>query len=139
MSNIKEEFKEFIVSELENRIGNSYYACDLASYITEGINADGSVTYSTYEAKEWIKENWDLCAESYENQKFNWGIASVKNPFEEPEAFMVCVYIDIIEQILSRCPTINDNWDDEIELTKEVIEKLKGEIDAAIEEVLEYY
>ena len=34
--------------------------CDLAYTLFEGENADGSVLYNTYKAKEFIKENFDL-------------------------------------------------------------------------------
>ena len=47
--------KDFIVDHLPNYTGTNVYGYDLGYTITEGINADGSCTYSTYEAKEYLK------------------------------------------------------------------------------------
>ena len=136
MSNIKEEFIEFIREELENREGDSEYGCELGFTLCEAINTDGSVTYSRQKAIDWIKENWYLCAESYDNQKSNWGPESLKNPFEEPEAFMVCVYIDIVNRILAETPTVSYNWDDKIHLTREKINSLMAEVEDTAENIL---
>ena len=40
--------KNFIADHLENYSDQSIYGCDLGYTITEGINIDGSCTYSTY-------------------------------------------------------------------------------------------
>lgn len=45
------------------------------------------------------------------------------------EAFMVRMVIEGISSILSQCGIIDENWDDEIELTPEVIETIKEQIE----------
>lgn len=120
--------KNFITENLSNYNGQSVYMCDLAITITEGINVDGSATYSTYEAKEYIKEWWDEAAEVYEYQKFNYGEV-LHNPFEEPEAFHVCMIIEGVSYLLSQCDTVGgDNWNEEIELTEEIINTILEEL-----------
>ena len=54
--------KQQILDNIDNEEGNSRYACDLAGYLTEAMNVDGSFTYSSEEAKEYIKEWWDDAA-----------------------------------------------------------------------------
>lgn len=121
--------KDFIIDELENCKGylTSEYACDLGNKLTESINVDGSATYSTYEAKQYIKEWWDEAAEVYEYQKDNYGEA-LHNPFENPEAFHVCMIIEGVNNILDQCETISKNWDKKIELTNRIINKLIKEV-----------
>ena len=122
--------KDFAIDGLNEMKGyeNSEYACDLGNKITESINVDGSAAYSTYEAKEYIKEWYDEAGEVYEYQKENYG-AVCQNPFENPEGFHVCMIIEGVNNIMNQCETITENWNDEIELTDEVIEKLIKEIE----------
>lgn len=47
--------KDFIIDTLPNYEDQTVYMCDLALMLTESINIDGSATYSTYEAQEYIK------------------------------------------------------------------------------------
>ena len=50
--------KNYIIDHIEDWEGQTKYACDLGNYLTEGPNIDGSLTYSTYMAKEYIREWW---------------------------------------------------------------------------------
>jgi hypothetical protein len=122
--------KDFIIDGLTDCKGylNSEYACDLGYKLTERINVDGSATYSTYEAKQYIKEWWNEAGEVYEYQKDNYG-ECLQNPFENPEAFHVVMIIEGVNNILNQCETIQENWNDEIELTDEVINKLIEEVE----------
>lgn len=47
--------KDFIINNIDDYSGQFIYGCNLSNTITERINIDGSCTYSTYEAKEYIK------------------------------------------------------------------------------------
>lgn len=53
------EVKDKILLELGERIGYSYYICDLGYDLTSAENTDGSWYYSTYKAKEAIKKYLD--------------------------------------------------------------------------------
>lgn len=118
-----EYVKDFIVDNLPEYEGKEVYACDLAYTITEGINADGSATYSRQKAVDYIKEWSDEAAEVYQYQVENYGQAS-QNPFENPEAWMVCMIIEGVNAVLSQCTVIDDNWNNEIELTEEIIKTI---------------
>jgi len=49
--------------------------------------------------------------------------------FDNPEKFQVCVYLWVAWEILSECPTIKKNWDNEFELTKAAAKKLINEFE----------
>ena len=125
--------KDYLLNQLEDYKGCKSYACDLYILLTEGINADGSATYSTHEAKEYIKEWFEEAGEYYEYAKDNFGEV-FNNPFENPEAFMVEMIIQGVSSLLSDVPTILDNWNDEIEITDELIEEIKKHI-STIQEI----
>lgn len=121
--------KDFTINKLEENKGynNSIYGADLANTLTESINVDGSATYSSYEAKEYIKEWFNEAGEVYEYQKSNYGEVC-QNPFENPEGFHVCMIIEGVNNIMSNCATIEKYWNDELELTDEIIDNLINEV-----------
>ena len=114
--------KNFIADHLENYYNQSIYGCDLGYTITEGINVDGSCTYSTYKAKEYIKFWWDEAADYFQYEKDSFG-ENLHNPFENPESYMVCMVIEGVNSLLSQSSFIDDNWNNEIELTEKNIKK----------------
>ena len=115
--------KDFIISNIDGYSDQSIYGCDLGYTITEGINADGSCTYSTYKAKEYIKFWWDEASDYFQYEKDNFG-ENLHNPFESPEAFMVCMVIQGVNSLLSQISFIDKNWNNEIELTEKNIKKI---------------
>ncbi len=119
--------KDFIISNIDDYSDQSIYGCDLGCTITEGINADGTCTYSTYEAKEYIKFWWDEAADYFQYEKDNFG-ENLHNPFENPEAYMVCMVIQGVDSLLSQISFINKNWNNEIKLTEKNIKKIIREI-----------
>lgn len=119
--------KDFIIDNLPNYEDEEVYMCDLAYKLTESINIDGSATYSTYEAKEYIKAWFDEAGEVYEYQKANYG-ECLHNPFENPEAFHVCMIIEGVRVLLAQCETVDNGWNDEVELTAENIHAILEEL-----------
>lgn len=121
--------KAHAIKELEYMKGwdKTVYACDLGYELTYEINTNGSATFSTYAAKEYIRFWWDEAGDVIEYQKFNYG-KILHNPFEEPEAFHVCMIIEGVKTLLANCPTIDENWNDEIILDRKTINKIIREI-----------
>lgn len=115
--------KNFIISNIDNYSDQSIYGCDLGYTITKGINVDGSCTYSTYEAKEYIKFWWDEASDYFQYEKDNFG-ENLHNPFENPEAYMVCMVIQGVNSLLSQISFIDKNWNNKIKLTKKNIKKI---------------
>ena len=122
------ELIETIISRLNDYKGTTNYMCDLYSILFEGENADGSVLYSTYQTKEFIKENFDLFGDLVEYVKDNMNM--VLNPFSEPEKAHVILLLEASQSILSKLPTIDKFWNDEKELTPKLIKQLTKELNA---------
>lgn len=127
METFEEYCKNFINDNLDAYVGTDVYGCDLSSTLTEGINVDGSVTYNRKKAMEYIKEWFDEAGEVYQYQVDNYGSAC-QNPFENPEAWMVCMIIEGCSNLLGQCKCVEDIWNDEVELTEELSEQIKEEI-----------
>lgn len=121
--------KDYLLNQLEDYKGCKSYACDLYLLLTEGINVDGSATYSTNEAKEYIKEWFEEAGKYYEYAKMNFGEV-FSNPFENPEAFQVEMISQGVSSLLSQVETISDNWNEEIEITDELIKEIKKHIES---------
>ena len=120
--------KEKILSELENYDGQTVYACDLGITLTEDINANGTFTYSRELAKEYLKEWWNDASDYWDYEKWSFG-ENQHNPFDNPEAYIVAMVIEGVNVLLSKCPLIDDNWNDEIELTDDVVSTLKEQVE----------
>ena len=52
------------------------------------------------------------------------------NPFDEPEKFQVCVLLEGAQYLFSKCETVDENWNEEIELTPKIIRKICKELRA---------
>lgn len=119
--------REFIKDNIRNYENTMVYSCDLGFTITKGINCNGTATYSTHDAIEYIKEWWYDAADYSDYENLNFGERS--NPFSNPEAFMVRMIIEGVNSILSQCSYIDEHWNENIELTDEVIDEILSEID----------
>lgn len=111
---IKNEVIEKLIEELENYRDTEHYGCDLAYDLFEEYNIDGSITYSKYEAKEWVENNFEDLDEIVEERRAN-GL-EVPNIFDRPEAFMVVIYLEVASYLVGQCKFINDNWNNIIVL-----------------------
>ena len=120
--------KDLLLDELENYYDITQYGCDIAYQLLESYNIDGTITYSTYKAKEWLKEYFDNLDEVVEEYHFQTG--ELLNPFENVERFMVIIVMEIAQGLLSRTNFINDNWNDEITLDKNTIKTITSELNA---------
>ncbi len=106
---IKNEVIDKLIEELENYRDTEHYACELAYDLLEGYNIDGTITYSTQEAKQWIKNNFDDLGEIVAEREENG--YSTPNLFDNPELFMVVIYLEVANYVMDKCKFINDNWD----------------------------
>lgn len=117
--------KSYIADHLGDYEGQNVYLYDLGFTITEGPNCDGTLTYSTAEAMEYLKEwMWDA-ADYYDYARDNFG--EVQNPFANPEAYMVCMVIEGVRTMIDRAISelgLDDQWNDEVELTEDLIRQI---------------
>lgn len=126
---IKEEVKEILKDKLDEYEDTTVYGCDLAYKLSESENCDGSYTYSSYKAKQWIKDNFEDLGEIVEEMEFQMGKDSIPNVFNNPENFQVVVLIEVACSLLSRCDVIDEHWNDRIELDEEHISIIKEQLE----------
>lgn len=89
---------ERMIDALEGMEGRDGYVSDLAFALFEAENIDGSMTYSTYKAEQWITEHFHDLADVVEEIQDEWGITP--NPFNNPEKFMVQVALYLAESLV---------------------------------------
>ena len=116
--------KEHIEEKIYNYVGSTHYGADFTYTITEEENANGTLTFSRETARNILGEWWYDCGDYWEYEKDNFG-EHAHNPFDEPEAYMVCMVIEGVNAILANEPHIEESWNDKLELTEEVIEDIK--------------
>jgi hypothetical protein len=131
MKNFSEFCKEYLFEQLDEHSGSSMYAGDMAYILCEGANCDGTMTYSRAEAIKYLSEWWYDAADYSEYEQMNFGERS--NPFENPETYMVRMVICGIDYLLNRCEVVVESWNDELELTPEVIEAIKEQCPNEVE------
>lgn len=126
--------KQYILDNLDEYEGQDAYACDLGITLTEGMCCDGTFTYSTAKAKEYLIEWFEAAAEYSEYEKFNFGERS--NPFENVELFTVKMVSEGVISVLFRCEFINDNCNGKIELTPDIIAIIKEQVEEQTDDEL---
>lgn len=123
--------KNYIAENIDGYEGQRVYLSELGWTITEGPNADGTLTFSTATAMDYLAEwRWEA-ADYWQYEKDNFG-DNLHNPFDNPEAYMVCMVIEGVRALIDGAIWklgLNDEWNDEVELTADLIEKIKGAVE----------
>ena len=122
------DLKSKIIERLNDYKGVNTYLCDLSGLLFEAENTDGSVLYSIYKTKEFIKENFYLFGQLVEHAKDNIGINL--NPFNEPEKAHVWLLLEASQSLLSQCKTVAKFWNDEKEINDELINTITEELNS---------
>lgn len=124
MKKFTTELKETIIDRLNDYKNTTVYGCDIAYTLFENVN--GTVLFSTYLTKEFIKENFDLFGDlvEYVNDNFDMKL----NPFTEPEKAHAILMLEASRILLSQLDFIDDNWVEKIELTDEVIKEITDQL-----------
>lgn len=125
---LKQFMVDAITDKLEEMEGQEVYGCDLGYQLFEEANVNGSYTCNAYEAKQWINEHFDELGEVVEDIKFNLGEQSIFNPFLEPEKFMVVCMLELSSTLIGQCQTVDENWNNTMELTAETIKQIIKEL-----------
>lgn len=132
-NSIKNEVIEDLQEKLKDYEDVTIYACDLSYTLFESYNVDGTVTYNTYSAEMWIKNNWDNIGEVLEELKFQFDDSYFKDIvfdiWNNPEKFMVIVYLEVGSYLLSKCNFIDNNWNEEIILTSDNIDLISKQLE----------
>lgn len=132
-NSIKNEVIEELQEKLNEYEDTKSYGCDLGYTLFEGYNMDGTITYNRYRAEMWIKNNWDNFGEILEELRFQFDSDYFKdiamNIWDNPEKFMVIVYLEVASYLLSQCPFVDENWNKEIILTSDNIELISKQLE----------
>lgn len=124
---------DLLIENLEDYEDTKGYACDLTYILLEEYYVNCTVTYSTYKAKEWLKENFEEIGDFLEDYKLNFGNEHLSqlalDIFNSPEKAMVIICLEKANEILSSLDFIQDNWNNEIVLNKENINIIKKELE----------
>lgn len=127
-SNLFNEIAEDFAEHLEFFEGASVYGADLAFKVFEDYNASGSTTCNRYEAAEWIKKHFNELGDVVEAMRDGWEYEAGIDIFDNPEKFQVCAYLWVASELCGELTTVSEFWNDETELTAELIEKIRAEI-----------
>ena len=119
--------KEHIKEKIYGFVGSTYYGCDFPYELTMEENTNGTLTFSRNAAKDTLGEWWVDCGDYWEYEKDNFG-ERLYNPFDEPEAYMVCMVIEGCASLLGQTEALNEVWNDKFELTTEFADKIVEQI-----------
>lgn len=98
MTKLEETIRDEIIEKLEDIEEIEDNAYDLAFQLYEAENYDGTCTYSTYKAMQWIMENFEDLADYVEDYEIEYG--ECVNPFSNPERFQVIMTMFIARTII---------------------------------------
>lgn len=108
---LERDVLERMIDALDDMEGRDGYVSDLVFTLFEAENIDGSMTYSTYKAEQWIAEHFHDLADVVENMAADWDITP--NPFSNPEKFMVQVVLYLAEQLVYKSDYLLRGRDEE--------------------------
>lgn len=128
-NSIKDFVKDILINKLYDYKDTTCYGGDLAYQLLESYSIDGVYFYNNYEATRFVQKHFEDFGEIVEEIKCNLGSDSIPNVFNEPDKFCVVCFLEVANDICSQCEYINKKWNDYIELTDEVIEIIKKEIE----------
>lgn len=124
---------DLLIRKLEDYEDMSIYGCDMAYTLLEEYNVDGSITYNTCEAIEWLKDNIQDIYDFLPTIKFMYDDEFYAklciDILDSPEKAMVIICLEKANEILSNLDYIQDNWNNEIVLDKKTIEIIKEELE----------
>lgn len=120
--------KQYIYDHIDDYRGQKVYPCDLGFTLTEGPNCNGTLTFSTAEAKDYLREWWDEASDYYEYERDNFGTGG-HNPFENPEGYMVCMVIEGVRALIDQAFMVLDiDYNEMVELTGDLIEQITEKV-----------
>lgn len=111
LNDLEKDVLERMIDHLDDLEGRDGYVSELAFTLFEAENIDGSMTYNTYKAEQWIAEHFRDLGDVVEDMSVAWDITP--NPFNNPEAFMVQVVIYIAEQLVYESAYLQRGRDEE--------------------------
>lgn len=133
--------KDFVVDEIIDKLNQcnvaegleeSHYGSVLAYNLFSCERDSEAYFMNNEEAAKWIDKYRRYISEVMEelNLRFDKDFINdiLIKSFDYPDYLVMLIICEVSEALLSHCKTIKDNWDNEIVLTEEVIDKLIEEV-----------
>lgn len=123
-----------MIDALDVMEGRDGYVSELAFALFESENVEGSMTYSTYKAEQWIAEHFRDLADVVEEIKCEWNITP--NPFSNPEAFMVQVVLFLAGNLVYASDALKNQLQgrDDVTYDEDLITLIRREWEEALSE-----
>ena len=118
-----------MIDELNEMEGREIYGADIGYEIFDEANCNGSYTCSTIEAENFICKYFSEIGEVVEDIKFNLGAEFIPNCFLQSEKFQVVIMLEMSNSLCGQCEFVNNNWNNEIELTEENIKLIISQLE----------
>ena len=135
-NNVTNYVIDCIIDRIDDWEDMTVYPCDFGWELFENENASGSATYDAEEAKNWIKQYFDTIGGVAESIIFGIGADFLANPFVEPEKFMVQIMLEVSSMLVGQCEIMEQNWNNELELSEDVIATFKAQLESFRDKVL---
>lgn len=136
LNNLEKDVLSRMIDHLDDLEGCDGYVSELAFTLFEAENINGSMTYNTYKAEQWIAEHFHDLADVVEDMAADWGITP--NPFSNPEKFMVQVVLYLAEQLVYKSDYLLRGRDEEeidaITYDEETVALIRREWEEALSE-----
>lgn len=102
-----EDIFEHIKERLENYENHEWYSCDLVSELTMYENMNGAWIIGTWQAAEYIQNNWSEASDTFEYMRDN--LSMTPNPFENPEQYTFYMLMYGVETLCSYSTFLQEN------------------------------
>lgn len=116
---LKNYVLDAMINELNEMEDREVYGADLGYEIFSEANCNGSYTWSTIEAKNFICKYFSEIGEVLEDIKFNLDAEYIPNCFLQSEKFQVVIMLEMSNSLCGQCAFVNINWNNKIKLTEE--------------------
>lgn len=111
LNDLEKDVLSRMIDKLDDLEGRDGYVSELAFTLFENENINGSMTYSTYKAEQWITEHFHDLADVVEDMAADLDITP--NPFANPEVFMLQVVIYLAEELVYESAYLQRGRDEE--------------------------
>lgn len=140
-SDFDDFIKHYIGEKLNYLEGKKLYGSEVSYEILKEDYEKGYYFDNPEEEKEFITKHWDKAKEVYDYLEEEY---LEFNPFENPSKFIMCMLDLSVKTYINVDSEVVENfWNDEIEITGEIIHKIKEELqskqsnnDSTIETIL---
>lgn len=120
-----EDIFEHIKERLEDYENENWYSSDLVTELSMYENMNGAWIIGTWQAAEYIQNNWSEASDTFEYMRDNLGFKI--NPFENPEEFTFYMLAYGVETLCSYSTFLQEN--EHFTLDAKAIDSIVSDLD----------